>query len=436
MKTFASMLKRHGFVKEDLFKRSFAGNFLNKTVTLMSALPAMDESISEATWISFLEQVKTKVSIGRETLIDPVGRDLPLADIDLYIRGVTRWLNKFGVYTTYSCDGHDRRSAYVYVKNMVTEKQRKFLQVCAPENITVRFARNRIFFRYPLGQQELLLDFAERLYDATNDDEILKRFEADQFKLELIKWLSVPGVSGNERRIRTRLQHQLQRLMDTTTVDRAGNLLATLDYGEGPTVLLSAHMDIAQELFPGREILQSGTVLSSTKGILGADDRAGITAVLAVLRNVRNTHFSGTIKVAFTVKEEIGCIGAESIDESFLQNIDGAIVFDRRGKRDIITSYANYIPFCPHDYGELFEKAGELANMSEWKVTSGGLSDTRVFASYGIPGVNLSVGYHHEHTDDETVDYVATYETVKLVESVLHHRLIQKQTEAFNRAKI
>lgn len=51
--------------------------------------------------------------------------------------------------------------------------------------------------------------------------------------------------------------------------------------------------------------------------------------------------------------------------------------------------------------------------MDDWKTTSGGLSDAKVFAEMGIPSVNLSVGYQHEHTEFETLNYKAAYETVK-----------------------
>jgi len=69
------------------------------------------------------------------------------------------------------------------------------------------------------------------------------------------------------------VRNRLRPFTDDLFVDRAGNLCATIDCGEGPTVLLSAHLDIYQELEEDRQIIQQGTLLSSTKGILGADVR-------------------------------------------------------------------------------------------------------------------------------------------------------------------
>ncbi|EKN69311.1 peptidase M42 family protein [Neobacillus bataviensis LMG 21833] len=114
-------------------------------------------------------------------------------------------------------------------------------------------------------------------------------------------------------------------------------------------------------------------------------------------------------------------VGSRNIDQDFLEDVAGAIVIDRRGERDIITSFANLYPFCPVEFGQLLEKAGQMAGMNDWKITLGGLSDAKVFAEFGIPSVNLSVGYLHEHTDSEIVNYKATYETYQLVMVAFHH---------------
>lgn len=186
-------------------------------------------------------------------------------------------------------------------------------------------------------------------------------------------------------------------------------------------------MDTVEEFEIDWTIVEKGTTLLSSKGILGADDRAGIAVILEILSRIQKTNFNGTLKIAFTVKEEIGCVGSRGIDQEFLEDVVGAIVVDRRGTRDVVTSNRGS-SFCPKSYGQLFEKAGRLVGMDDWKSTAGGLSDAKIFAENGIPSVNLSVGYMNEHTDFESVDYRATYETVKLIESVLHHGMIESKT--------
>jgi tripeptide aminopeptidase len=84
------------------------------------------------------------------------------------------------------------------------------------------------------------------------------------------------------------------------------------------------------------------------------------------------------------------------------------------------------VPFCDDNYGRIFETAGALSGMSDWKITPGGLSDSKVFAEFGIPAVNLSVGYEHEHSEWETLDYRATLDTTILLETVLDQQLITK----------
>ncbi|UTW69513.1 hypothetical protein KHA80_22590 [Anaerobacillus sp. HL2] len=42
-------------------------------------------------------------------------------------------------------------------------------------------------------------------------------------------------------------------------------------------------MDTVEEFCSSRKILEDGTILSSSEGILGADDRAGIAVILKVL---------------------------------------------------------------------------------------------------------------------------------------------------------
>jgi hypothetical protein len=97
-------------------------------------------------------------------------------------------------------------------------------------------------------------------------------------------------------------------------------LLAQKKYktGNGPTILLNAHLDTAEELESGRKIVKHGPIWSSSSGILGADDRAGVAVLLEVAKWLETSDFNGTIKFAFTVEEECGLIGAKELEEYFL----------------------------------------------------------------------------------------------------------------------
>lgn len=420
MKKFNYVLVQHGLHGADYEnyltgKETIYGLILNSMMGHLSK-PLNEESIEKALILAF-EQTDGP---GGETLVDPTIHELPLSMLDPYIRGIARWLNELGIHTFCSCDGHNTQSAKIYLKSYLKPSQRKMIEVATPSSINLHIDGKKIHFRYEKGNVKELLKIAENLYGIWANPAKLYDLEAKKFKTRLIELLNIPGESRNERNITMRLKQKLRGLADYQYTDRKGNLLGYVQCGDGPTILLSAHMDTYERIEEDREIIEEATILRSSKGILGADDRAGIAIILEVLSRVHQTNFNGTIKFAFTVEEEIGLLGAKGIDTDFIEDVERAIVVDRRGTRDIVTSSWGIIPFCNEDYGQLFEKAGQLAGMPDWKVTEGGSSDARVFAEMGIQSVNLSAGYGNEHTDGEFVDYRATYDTIRLLESVLN----------------
>ncbi|WP_138418309.1 M20/M25/M40 family metallo-hydrolase [Aquibacillus sediminis] len=435
MNKLEKLLARQGLQMKDLELPSHEQKLLNLTLSNLKTTNPSDAKLadlSEEMLINHVQQAASYMDgIGRGSLVDPRRNELPLSDMDDYIRGIVRWLNELGIYTSMSCDGHDRRAAMLWLIEPLTRKEMDVILTCTPDDLRVKFHGKKISLHYPKGQRKLLLDTAERLYQMVTYPDTMIDIEASKFKSRLVELLHISGESGKERNIRKCLDRKLQSVVDYTYVDGARNLLAYRYFGEGPTILLSAHMDTFEEFEVGRSLNERGTTLTSSAGILGADDRAGIAVILELLYRLERTNFNGTIKVAFTVKEEIGCVGSQDIDTCFLEDVNSAIVIDRRGTRDIVTSYADIIPFCSESYGKIFEQAGKLAGMPDWKITAGGLSDARSFAEKGIPSVNLSAGYMHEHTDAETVDYKATFETVKLIETALHERLILGHGDRF-----
>lgn len=269
-----------------------------------------------------------------------------------------------------------------------------------------------------------LLDLAEKLNLIQEKwlDQGIDFIKEKLFKCQVEQLLMTPGSSGNEGKIRNYVAEKLKPLVDHITIDRAGNILAekTCKGGHGPVILLNAHLDTVVEIESDREIIKDGNIWSSSNGILGADDRAGVAVLLHIAEylNTPSSSFSGKVKFIFTVEEECGLVGARQVDDYFLWNTDAAIVVDRRGTGDIVTSCGGYIPFCHPAYGAFFEETAGEEGLYGWKTTLGGSSDTRIWASHGIQSVNLSVGYSHEHTDLESLDVEACYRTAKLIEGV------------------
>lgn len=64
----------------------------------------------------------------------------------------------------------------------------------------------------------------------------------DRLKHDLMQLMMVPGLSGHEDRVRRLLRTKLGDLGIESTSDRLGNLVASFP-GEGPSVMLFAHMD-------------------------------------------------------------------------------------------------------------------------------------------------------------------------------------------------
>lgn len=126
----------------------------------------------------------------------------------------------------------------------------------------------------------------------------------------------------------------LERLGFQVTEDNAGktlegttgNLVATLAGDpQLPTLMLAAHMDTVQ---PGRSVIPRidahGVVWSDGTTVLGADDKAGVTAILLGMQSlIASEKRHGVIQVVLTIAEEIGLQGAKALDTSLLQAVCG-----------------------------------------------------------------------------------------------------------------
>lgn len=234
-------------------------------------------------------------------------------------------------------------------------------------------------------------------------------------KTELTTLLKIQAPSGQEHKVVKYAKPVLESLCDKVWLDSYGNLLAekVVGSGEGATIILSAHMDSVNNIQKGRKVVEVDGIFTSTKGVLGADDRAGMAIVLAVLRNVEKTAFDGVIKVAFSREEEIGCVGSGYIDKEWIKGSDLAIVVDRRGNNDIVVGNFSQA-FCSTAVGEFLENCSAILD-SDWQAIEGGISDACTFADLNVNSVNLSAGYRHEHTEKEYVVFDDMKKTVNLM---------------------
>ncbi|SOC41465.1 M20/M25/M40 family metallo-hydrolase [Ureibacillus acetophenoni] len=342
--------------------------------------------------------------------------ELAIHTVDIYVRGLVMQLNCLGCSTTYSCDGHGRRRAEVYFETVGVARKAKLLLehvglTCRLENRSVKIRNERYELpKFVSGLAELSKGEADDIMDKNST--LLK--EQEYYRL-LEELLSIYGVSGEEGQIREFVTQNLTQEVDHLEVDHYGNVLAQISKGNGPTVLINAHLDTVYDFVEDREILKNGSIWSSSEGVLGADDRAGVCVALAIAKTIRNSDFNGTVKFVFTVEEEIGLRGASKVAKSFLWDVDMAFVVDRRGTGDIVTSCGGYLPFCSAEFARQVERIGRIVHPGRWQTVPGGSSDTRIWAEQGINSVNLSTGYNNEHTSEETLDIQANYGTYEFV---------------------
>ena len=150
-----------------------------------------------------------------------------------------------------------------------------------------------------------------------------------------IELATIPSPSGEEGTVATYLQEKL-RLLDFNDcqLDEVGNLTGILPSTaqDSPNLLFTAHMDCvypggAQAVTP--EFLRSGQIRTDRANSLGADDKAGIAAILATLGYVRNAKIAhGEIRVLFTVQEELGFRGIKRVPASILNGIHLVVSMD------------------------------------------------------------------------------------------------------------
>lgn len=190
-------------------------------------------------------------------------------------------------------------------------------------------------------------------------------------------------------------QNSLLNYIKNILYDYKYDVNKTNDYliakGDIPICLI-AHADTVFNWLPS-DIYHDKTknVLWSPQG-LGADDRAGIFAILNII-DIMNEIGYGRPHVIITTGEEYGGIGAYSLISDHdcpPFDIKFMIELDRQGSDDCV--FYN----CDNkDFIKTIEEYG-------FKEQEGTFSDISIIApAWGAAAVNLSVGYYQEHTNAE-----------------------------------
>lgn len=162
---------------------------------------------------------------------------------------------------------------------------------------------------------------------------------------------------------------------------------------------LVAHLDTIPRK-QGVELVQDGVYLRNRLGVLGADDRAGVYAVLELAASHKPY-------VIFTTGEETGGVGVKRLIQSkrldpYIDDIALFIEIDRQG----IDEFVFYSWELPEEVQSLVTRYG-------FKEAVGSYSDVADLTDYySVPHVNVSAGYFRQHSKHEYLDVSALEMTI------------------------
>lgn len=152
----------------------------------------------------------------------------------------------------------------------------------------------------------------------------------DRLVSEFLELVQVDSETKYERQIADVLKEKFSALgvevIEDDTTEKsghgAGNLICTLEGNQetADTIYFTAHMDT---VVPGngvKPIEEDGYIKTDGTTILGADDKAGLAAMLEAVKVLKEDNINhGTIQFIITVGEESGLKGAKELDPAMLK---------------------------------------------------------------------------------------------------------------------
>ena len=154
-----------------------------------------------------------------------------------------------------------------------------------------------------------------------------------------VRLVEIPSPSGHERAVADFIKGYLRDAgLDPHEDDSAaatgagsGNIVVRVPgVGRGTPIVVAAHMDTVAVDGPIKAVVADGVVRSASDTILGGDDKAACTVLLAVLADLAKRPPQAGFEAVFSTCEEIGLRGAKALDLSSLEARVG-FVFDSTG---------------------------------------------------------------------------------------------------------
>jgi hypothetical protein len=203
-------------------------------------------------------------------------------------------------------------------------------------------------------------------------------------------------------------QENLLKAMGRYLKSKYETIYITKDYvvavGDIPVALV-AHLDtvfsrVPEDIFYDKQ----KNVMWSPDG-LGADDRAGVYAIVQLLKQ----GFRPTI--IFTTDEERGALGADKLIQDHPTaptELKYIIELDRRGNNDCV--FYDCENFSFEEYVENFGFVTAYGTFSDISV---------ICPAWKVAGVNLSIGYRNEHSYSEVLYVGNMIDTIQKVGRML-----------------
>jgi len=163
--------------------------------------------------------------------------------------------------------------------------------------------------------------------------------------LELVQIDSETGEEGEIARVLKEKFRSLGLMVEeddaaVKTGHGANNLVATLPGTvDAPVIYFTSHMDTVKPGKGVKPVVRDGYVYSDGSTILGADDKAGLAAILEAIRVLKEQNIAhGTVQFLITVGEESGLKGAKAFNPELLKAEFGFALDSNGPVGEIITA--------------------------------------------------------------------------------------------------
>lgn len=146
-------------------------------------------------------------------------------------------------------------------------------------------------------------------------------------------------------------------------------------------------------------------IITSIKGALGGDDRCGVAIALSLMQAGIPANY------AFFDEEECGAGGSEDflIETPWIAKESSCYIgLDRRGHKDAAI------------YNYRSNKLLDIVGIYGFKEVNGSMTDVSIIENvFPKATVNLSVGFNHEHTSNETIHIDIVMNTLQAMEEIV-----------------